>query len=150
MTNLIKNWQWLQGSSDSPSCFTLGDDTTYDSLCVNGCRTCSSTRVAGSSEETIFRYDNLIPNRGCCKLWFGCTARAAECDCCMLVVECVDCAGVVISKERRDVTNCVCGNFRPILDCFRLAKGTKSVRVSLASCGTLSAFTCFAPTACLA
>jgi hypothetical protein len=149
MTNLIKNCRWLQGSCTSPACFTLRGNTTYDSLCVNGCRTCSATRGADSGECPIITYDELIPVwNPCCKLLFGCTARAAECECCMLVVECIDCAGVVISKERRNISCRVCGCFNTILEQFKLPRETKCCRLSIASSGTLSAFTCYAPTAC--
>lgn len=148
MKNLIKNSRWLQGSCNEPACFSL-NGASYDSLCVCGCRTCSSTRGAGCSEAAIIRYDELIPVRGCCcKIKWGMTIRCADADCLMLLVESIDCRGVVISKERRDITGCVCGCFRPVMGTFCIPKRAKCVRLSLLSKGRLTAMTCFAPTAC--
>ena len=144
MNNLIMNSRWLQSFCDGPLFFS-GDGTTYDRLCVNGCRTCSCSQTEGM--RSFDQYDPSIPVCGRNGIQWGYTIRCADADCIYLQADFYDAAGCLIDTQREEIAESVSCEFSRQMARFTCPCHADSVKLSMHFRGDVTACTFFAPTA---
>lgn len=146
MDNLIKNSCWAPGPNGGPQFFS-GTMTTYDDLCIDGCRTCSICLAQGCNTKGCDRYDPLIDVCGKSSVTWGYIIRTIDADCIELAADFYDCSGALVGSGRCPITPCVTCQFTRQMRCFPVPCNAQTVRLCILFSGKITACTFYCPMA---
>jgi hypothetical protein len=145
MENLIMNSQWAPGPEGGPQYFSGMGPITYDSLSINGYRTCSITMQNPMTAQDF--YNPLIDVSGRSGIAWGFMIRVVDANHISLVAQFFDSQRRSIGISEDPITNRVTYEFNQVLSNFTVPGGAKSVSLSIKFMGKITACTYFAPVA---
>ncbi len=144
MENLILNPTWQMGPRGGPQYFS-SEGVTYDSLSIDGFRTCSISQSDGMAG--FIRYDLPLVIAGASCLAWGFILRAVDADQIFIQADFYDSAENTITNKFYNIAPDVIYQFNWHLVWFNVPDNAQTVHLSMHFRGKITACTFYAPTA---
>jgi hypothetical protein len=139
------NAQWAPGPEGGPQYFSGVGAITYDSLSINGYRTCSITMQMPMVAQDF--YDPTIDVSGKSSINWGFTIRTVDANYISLVVQFFDDKNNSIGMSEEPITDKVSYEFKQVISKFTIPANAKYAGLSIKFMGKITACTYYSPIA---